>query len=292
MLLPCAPQETSRGGKEIVYPRVDLASPLKAIGLAGLKERNVEGRAAETAVNVLAEEIEKAVNENTPADLSTTTFFAPREPDKIKEIAKIAAEKNVPHIINNAFGVQSREIMKLVRGAVDAGRVDAVVQSTDKNFLCPVGGAIVASPNEEFLDAVSEAYAGRATAAPITQFLAAILSIGSEGYEKLRSQQEENRRFLESSLREVAEKHGQRVLKVHNPISVAMTLEGRDAKKIGQALYALRVNGARALEKTDFGVNAAHSTSYYIYFDASIGMQKNDITLAAKRLDKVLKTME
>ena len=85
------------------------------------------------------EEIEKAVNENTAAILSTTTFFAPREPDKIKEIAKIAEEKKVPHIINNAFGVQSREIMKLVRGAVDAGRVDAIIQSTDKNFLSQSG---------------------------------------------------------------------------------------------------------------------------------------------------------
>ena len=102
----------------------------------------------------------------------------------------------MPHIINNAFGVQSREIMKLVRGAVDAGRVDAIVQSTDKNFLTPVGGAIVASPNDEFLDAVSEVYAGRATAAPIAQFLAAVLSVGLEGYEKLRNQQEENRGSL------------------------------------------------------------------------------------------------
>ena len=120
----------------------------------------MQGEVKGDAVNVPAEEIEKAVNENTAAILSTTTFFAPRAPDKIKEIAKIAEKKNVPHIINNAFGVQSREIMKLVRGAVDAGRVDAIVQSTDKNFLTPVGGAIVASPNDEFLDAVSEVYAG------------------------------------------------------------------------------------------------------------------------------------
>jgi O-phospho-L-seryl-tRNASec:L-selenocysteinyl-tRNA synthase len=279
------------GGKEVVYPRVDLASPLKAIGLAGLKERIVEGRVCGDGVNVPAEEIEKAVNENTAAIMSTTTFFAPREPDKIKEIAKIAAEKNVPHIINNAFGVQSREIMKLVRGAVDAGRVDAVVQSTDKNFLCPVGGAVVASPNEEFLDAITETYAGRASAAPITQFLAAVLSIGLEGYEKLRTEQEENRSFLELSLKEVAERHGQRVLNVHNPISVAMTLEGRDAKKIGKALFALRVNGARALEKTDFGVCCPQYVSSYINFDASIGIQKNEIILASERLDKVLKTL-
>ena len=219
------------GGKEVVYPQIDLKTPLKAIRLAGLKEKIVQGEVIGDAVNVSSEEIEKAVNENTAAILSTTTFFAPREPDKIKEIAKIAEEKKVPHIINNAFGVQSREIMKLVRGAVDAGRVDAIMQSTDKNFLCPVGGAIVASPNEEFLDAVSETYAGRATAAPIAQFLAAMLSIGLEGYEKLRNQQEENRKFLEESLKEVAERHSQRILNVNNPISVAMTLMEETQRK-------------------------------------------------------------
>jgi O-phospho-L-seryl-tRNASec:L-selenocysteinyl-tRNA synthase len=289
-LVLCAARNLTKG-REVVYPQVDHMTPLKAIHLAGLQERIVAGEVSEDAVNVPTEKIEKAVNKDTAAILSTTTFFPPREPDKIKEIAKIAAEKNVPHIINNAYGVQSREIMKLVRGAVDAGRVDAVVQSTDKNFLTPVGGSIVASPNEEFIDAVSETYAGRATAAPIAQFLAAILSIGLEGYENLRTQQEENRKLLESSLKEVAERHSQRILNVHNPISVAMTLEGRNAKKIGKALYTARVNGARALEKTDFGVCCPQYISSYINFDAGIGVQKNEITLAAERLEAVLKSV-
>jgi O-phospho-L-seryl-tRNASec:L-selenocysteinyl-tRNA synthase len=289
-LVLCAARNFT-GGKEVVYPQIDLNSPLKAIHLAGLKERIIEGEVYKDAVNVSPEEIEKAVNENTAAILSTTTFFSPREPDKIKAIAKIADEKKVPHIINNAFGVQSREIMKLVRGAVDVGRVDAIIQSTDKNFLTPVGGAIVASSNEEFLENVSETFAGRATAAPIAQFLAAVLSMGLEGYEKLRTQQEENRKFLESSLKEVAERYSQRILNVYNPISVAMTLEGRNAKKIGKALYAARVNGARALEKNDFGVCCPQYISSYINFDASIGVQKNEISLAAERLDTVLKTV-
>jgi O-phospho-L-seryl-tRNASec:L-selenocysteinyl-tRNA synthase len=130
----CAARKLT-GGREVVFPRIDLKTPLKAIHLSGLQERIVEGEIIGDAVNVPVRKIEKAVNENTAAILSTTTFFAPREPDKIKDIAKIAEEKKVPHIINNAFGAQSREIMKLVRGAVDAGRVDAVIQSTDKNYL-------------------------------------------------------------------------------------------------------------------------------------------------------------
>jgi O-phospho-L-seryl-tRNASec:L-selenocysteinyl-tRNA synthase len=279
------------GGSEIVFPRVDLATPLKAIWFAGLKEKIVEGQVIDDSVNVPSKHVENATNKNTAAILSTTTFFSPREPDQIKEIAKIAQEKNVPHIINNAFGVQSRQIMKLVEGAIDAGRVDAVIQSTDKNFLCPVGGAIAASPNQEFLDDMSEVYAGRASAAPITQFLAAMLSMGIEGYEKLRTQQEENKMLLTSSLREIAEKHSQRILNVNNPVSVAMTLQGRNAKKIGKALFAARVSGARAMEKTDYGVCCPKYISSYINFDASLGMQKQEITLAMQRLDTVLNTV-
>ena len=40
------------------------------------------------------------------------------------------------------------------------GRVDVFVQSTDKNLLVPVGGAIVASSNEPFIQAVAQTYPG------------------------------------------------------------------------------------------------------------------------------------
>jgi O-phospho-L-seryl-tRNASec:L-selenocysteinyl-tRNA synthase len=280
-----------RGGNEVVFPRIDHKAPLKAIQLAGLQEKIVDGVITGDSVNVPTGDIDEAVTEKTCAILSTTTFFPPREPDKIKEIAKIAEEKNVPHIINNAYGVQSRKIMKLIKSAIDAGRVDAIIQSTDKNFLTPVGGALVASPNEEFLDRISEVYAGRASAAPIIQFLAAILSIGLEGYEKLRTEQEENVKLLEKSLKEIAERHSERILNVYNPVSVAMTLTGRNAKKVGRALYTSRVTGARAFESTDFGVCCSKYISPYINFDAGIGMQKKEITLAIKRLDNVLKTV-
>lgn len=40
------------------------------------------------------------------------------------------------------------------------GRVDAFVQSTDKNFMVPVGGAVVAGFDEKFIDAVSKTYPG------------------------------------------------------------------------------------------------------------------------------------
>ena len=280
------------GGREVVYPRVDHRSPLKAITLVGLKAKIVEGKVSGDAVRVPVEDVEEAISEETCAILSTTTFFPPREPDNVKEIAKIAEREDILHIINNAYGVQSRETMKMIRGAIDAGRVDATIQSTDKNFLTPVGGALVASPNEEFLDRISKTYAGRASAAPIVQFLASMLSLGVKGYERLRDEREENRRLLEKLMKEVAEKHGERLLNVYDPVSVAMTITKKSAKKIGKALYASRVTGAKALDPTDFGVCCPKYTTSYINLDAAIGIQREDVILATKRLDEVLRTVK
>ena len=49
----------------------------------------------------------------------------------------------------------------LLLQAARIGRVDAFIQSTDKNFLVPVGGAIVAGFDENFIDAVSKTYPGK-----------------------------------------------------------------------------------------------------------------------------------
>ena len=63
--------------------------------------------------------------------------------DDVEAIAKICQTYNVAHVINNAYGLQSRKLCGKIEGAMRRGRVDCVVQSLDKNFLVPVGGAIV-----------------------------------------------------------------------------------------------------------------------------------------------------
>lgn len=40
------------------------------------------------------------------------------------------------------------------------GRIDAFVQSLDKNFMVPVGGAIVAGFDEDFIKDISKMYPG------------------------------------------------------------------------------------------------------------------------------------
>ena len=57
--------------------------------------------------------------------LSTTSCFAPRQPDAIDEIAKLCKEFHVAHVINNAYGLQCPLITKLINRAVVVGHVDA-----------------------------------------------------------------------------------------------------------------------------------------------------------------------
>lgn len=40
------------------------------------------------------------------------------------------------------------------------GRIDAFVQSLDKNFMVPVGGAIIAGFDEVFIKEISQVYPG------------------------------------------------------------------------------------------------------------------------------------
>lgn len=279
------------GVKQILFPRIDHKSPTRGISLAGVKEITVptelQGDAVVPDVSFLERE---AKSENNCAVLSTTTFFPPRESDPVKEIAKICSERSVPHIINNAYGVQSRKIMKSIMSAIDAGRVDAVLQSTDKNFLAPVGGAIVVTTREKFLEEIVKTYAGRGTAAPVFQTLAALLALGLTRYQKLRDEQQENRKLLEKELGQLAESISQRILDVKNPIACAITMDDMDVKEIGGRLYNRRVTGPRAVKSGTPGSCIDDYPHDYLVMNAAIGATKSDIQKAIKKLYKELKS--
>ena len=44
--------------------------------------------------------------------------------------------------------------------AARVGRVDAFVQSTDKNFMVPVGGSIIAGFDKAFIELIGKTYPG------------------------------------------------------------------------------------------------------------------------------------
>lgn len=277
--------------RKILLPRLDHNSILKSIDFLGLEPKIVEGKLFGDAVRIPIEDIREALDQDCFAIVSFTSFFPPRETDDIKAISKFSQKNNLVHIIINAYGVQSPEWMKLIRSAIDAGRVDAIIQSTDKNFLTPVGGALLASPSKEKIEKISQTYAGRASASPVVNFLISMLSMGIHGYEDLIQQQRENHALLENLLKELARKIDERVMDIFNPVAKAMTLEKVKKKhlyQLGGALYNLRVTGPRVYnpEKKSFGTCMEEYPTPYIVMNAAIGASRKDIKTAVSRLEK------
>ena len=119
------------------------------------------------------------------------------------------------HVINNAYGLQCSKICHSINEACRTGRVDYIVQSTDKNFLVngvidtgaspacewmsvlqmcvfvlaggwrlaagsvqvPVGGAVIASPTADLVDRVSQMYPGRASIGPALDVFVTLLGM-------------------------------------------------------------------------------------------------------------------
>ncbi len=280
--------------KTVLFPQIDHESILKAFALMGFKAKLIKGKVFGDAVRVPIEDIKANLDENCFAVVSITSFFPPRENDNLKEISKFAKENELVHIIINAYGVQSPEWMSLIRSAIDAGRVDAIIQSTDKNFLTPIGGAVIASPSKETILRISQAYAGRASATPIVNFLISMLSLGINGYQELIKKQKDNRRLLEEKLKETAIRVNERVLDVFNPVAVALSLNNLKKEQLfslGGALYNLRVTGPRVYntDKNQFGTCCDHYPTPYIVMNSAIGAESKDIILAIERFEKVYK---
>jgi O-phospho-L-seryl-tRNASec:L-selenocysteinyl-tRNA synthase len=220
------------------------------------------------------------------AVLATTTFFPPRESDPVKQIARLCSDHDIPFVINNAYGVQSQETMKHIRSAIDAGRVDAIIQSSDKNFLTPVGGSIIVSPKADVISWVSDTYAGRASAAPVIQTLVALLSLGLKRYRELQEQQLRNLSLLRDNLQNVADKLGQRLLAIENPVACAITMNNLDVEEIGARLYNARVTGPRAVKQGNYGSSTENYPHSYIVMNAAIGVRKEDVETATAKLYK------
>ncbi|UCE11263.1 MAG: O-phosphoseryl-tRNA(Sec) selenium transferase [Candidatus Thorarchaeota archaeon] len=273
----------------VLYPRIDHTSPKRGIALAGLDEIPVATIIEDDSVNVDMSDLENKMSRTKNyAVLATTTFFPPRAMDPVKTIARFCADRDVPLVVNNAYGVQSENVMREVMTSIDAGRVDAIVQSSDKNFLTPVGGSVVVSPKESTITSIAETYAGRASAAPIVQTLASLLLIGLEKYRTMREEQKSNFGLLGEKLDVIASSVGQRVLSVSNPVAYAMTLDGLDAHEIGSRLFNRRVTGPRAIALGEKGSCVDHYPHSYIVMNAAIGVTKNDVEGATAKLYKEL----
>ena len=277
----------------VVYPYAAHKSPIKAVSFAGLRMRLVETKLYEDAVKVDVGDIEDAIKKeiksnNNPCVLSTLTFFPPREGDDIEEIAKICDEYNIPHIINGAYAIQNKFYINKLNKAFKY-RVDAVVSSSDKNLLTPIGGGIIYSKDREFLNEISLCYPGRACATPIVNILVSMLSLGLNKYLELMKQQRESRKLLGNLSMELAEKTNNKVLNIKNPISLCITVDS-DPVEIAGKLYNLRITGPRGVRTSDkFGNCYLGNYPYsYIVMNAAIGVKNEDIIVAVEKLENIL----
>lgn len=131
--------------------------------------------------------------------LSTTSCFAPRVYDDVQSIAKLAKENDVCHIINSAYGLQCTRVASDISEACKVGRVDIIISSTDKNFLVPVGGSILYSPQKPkngIIEKVNKFYPGRASAAPIMDLFITFLQMGDTKLKQMIKERKENFAFL------------------------------------------------------------------------------------------------
>ncbi|XP_043918111.1 O-phosphoseryl-tRNA(Sec) selenium transferase isoform X2 [Protopterus annectens] len=281
---------------------------LDIIKIAGFEpvviENKLEGDELRTDLQAVEKKIEEIGAENILCIHSTTSCFAPRAPDRVEELAVLCAKNDIPHIVNNAYGVQSSKCMHLIQQGARVGRIDAFVQSLDKNFMVPVGGAIIAGFNDSFIQEISKTYPGRASASPSLDVLMTLLSLGSNGYKQLLKERKELHSYLASELKKLAESYGERVLETkNNPISLAISLKSFDGRQdksvtqLGSMLFTRQVSGARVVplgcSQTVSGYTfqgfMSHSNSYpcaYLNAASAIGIKKEDVDLFIKRLEK------
>jgi O-phospho-L-seryl-tRNASec:L-selenocysteinyl-tRNA synthase len=114
--------------KYIIWPRIDQKSCFKSIATARLTPLCVENKLVNgqmiTDVAAIAALMEQ-YGDQVLCVLSTTSCFAPRQPDLVDEIAVLCKQHHCGHVINNAYGVQCEVICKKINRAITIGRVDA-----------------------------------------------------------------------------------------------------------------------------------------------------------------------
>jgi len=246
--------------KYVLWPRIDQKSCLKAICAAGLTplpiENVLEGDELRTDMAALEARLAEVGAANVLCVLSTTSCFAPRGVERLLDVARLCEKNSVPHIANNAYGVQCAACMKAIATASRHARLDAFVQSTDKNFLVPVGGAIVATASKEhgreLMAKLRTTYPGRASISPVLDLFTTLLFLGASGWLSLLEQRRQMLPEFRRRLKAVANKHGERLLHTpNNQISMGVSLTPPPGSKapstLGANLFIRLVSGVRVV---------------------------------------------
>uniref|UniRef100_A0A1Y1N0T5 O-phosphoseryl-tRNA(Sec) selenium transferase n=3 Tax=Photinus pyralis TaxID=7054 RepID=A0A1Y1N0T5_PHOPY len=265
--------------KYVIWSRIDQKSCFKSILSAGFIPIVIDtikvGDQLQTNLNLLEEKIKELPRDSVLCVMSTTACFAPRACDDIEGIALLCNKYDIPHLINNAYGLQSKVIMKRIQKAQNKGRVDAFVQSTDKNIMVPVGGAVIAAFNVGLLEQISKTYPGRASSSPVMDSFITLLHLGKNGYRDLIMKRDELYTYLKQELLAVSEKFGETLLNTpDNPISCAITLrtiEPEDLTQLGSMLFWRNISGTRVVTTLETKTIAGHTFNGLSTFGMQLG---------------------
>ena len=293
----------------VIWFRIDQKTCLKSIISAGLKpiiiDGVINGDAVDTNIEAIQPKIDEIGKEKILAIMTTTSCFAPRTPDKLVQVAQICKENDLYHLVNNAYGLQCSKISNALNQAKSKGRVDVVVQSTDKNYMVPVGGSIIFSSDKKLIKTISSTYPGRASSSPIIDLLITMLSLGSSGLKAKYKERKELLKYFYKKFEDLLALTGDRVLDLkQNSISIAFTVSGilekvgldkGKATELGALLFKRRVMGARVVGHGKKEISGFVFTNYgshvedypflpYMTVACSIGSEKEDID---KFCDKV-----
>lgn len=176
------------------------------------------------------------------------------------------------------------------------------------------------SPNKIVIESIGKIYAGRASSSPIVDLFITLLSMGLNGYRKLLSNRVEALETFPARFAQVAEAHGQRLLKcTANTVSFGITLDGlvrprnededeeaylrstsSDISSFGAMLFSRCVSGTRVVPR--FGTKTVSGQEFrgfgssidcyphaYMTAACAIGVSSTEIHEFFVRLDKTFR---
>ncbi|KAK0423871.1 hypothetical protein QR680_008380 [Steinernema hermaphroditum] len=291
--------------KYVIFSRIDQKSCFKSILFAGYEPlivdliRDDHTDSLQTNIDGIRRVIRDRP-EQILAVMTTTSCFAPRAPDDLVEVAKLCSEFGLFHLVNNAYGLQSPKCVEFLEEARQEGRIDAFVQSTDKNFLIPVGGAVIGTFKKSKAEAIAQFYPGRASAIPSRDFAITCLYLGKSGWHALLQQREKLFEVMKTKLRSFAETINEKVLDIpENLISLAMSLKTIPSEKqtlFGSILFSRGITGARVVPSTaakksiegyefvNFGSHTSEQHDGYLNIACGIGMTAAEVDELFTRL--------
>lgn len=292
--------------KYVVFLRIDQLSCFKAIFVAGYEPitidcvRDEDSDTLTTDIDGLIQLLKKKHDE-VLAVMSTTSCFAPRGPDDVEAVGEICSRYRIKHLVNNAYGLQSQECRHRIDTAGSRGHVDAFVQSLDKNFLVPVGGSLIATFDEEAINAIAQFYPGRASLVPSRDLMITLLHLGRTGFMNIYQRQTELFELLVKKTNELASAIGERVLQTStNLTSIAITLTGLPADEqtlLGSILFDRGITGARVVcpgtkkcilghEFINYGSHSSKDQPPYLNIACAIGMSHEEVDILIETIRK------